>query len=747
MAVAALPEEIAKADPVRIADDRLQVGLDPATGSLRELIGIEDGFDRLADGGEPVALWQITVKEGSASKVVTAGQAGPPRLEPMPHDAAGWRLVWEHVDAVGEKPLRVEVRVQLGFQDAPLSRWELSVAKPKTVRLTEVRFPRVSGLREQAEEMLAAPNELGAVARDPRRLLEGREQKGGRLAWGYPYPLSIPCLAWYQENGPGFYAAADDPQCYRKELAFWRDAANRVHFEVVHEPEQQADQVEEFRLPFAVVLGAMRGDWTTAAELYRDSPAARAIAGRGRLRRELTPAWLPATSLWVWNRGRSPGVLEPAMAMQQHLQAPVAVLWHWWHGCGYDAGFPDYLPPREGAAACKAALEAARAQNVHSLLYMNQRLWCTETRSWTDEDAEAHAVKGSDGKIQTEVHNVFTKSACAAMCIATRFWRDTYAALAQAVVCDLKADGVYMDQTGCLSDCHDPNHGHIAGSGRYWTDGLATLTADIRDRCSGEGRIALGGEYCGEPWIGSLDATLALSVSAERGFLDANWEPIPFFQAVYHGGTIVFGNYAGLVHPPYDEKWPAEKKGAEALRLLDRKFSQQFLLDQARTFVWGMQPMISNFLPAQIEERPEEIDFVTRLARTRMQALEYLLHGTWLRPPALDVPLREIAVAQVGVYQPLRSAKRTFPVALAGAWRARDGGVAIALASIHDEGFVVRVPIDATGWGLHDGCAVYRIDDRGRHRLGVLDTRQTAWEVALPRRGLCLLEFCANAGE
>jgi len=216
---------------------------------------------------------------------------------------------------------------------------------------------------------------------------------------------------------------------------------------------------------------------------------------------------------------------------------------------------------------------------------------------------------------------------------------------------------------------------------------------------------------------------------------------------VYHGSTIVFGNYAGLVHPPYDEKWPPDKKPSHALTVLDRRFSRQFLLEQARTFVWGMQPMITNFLPAQIEERPEEIDFVTRLARTRVRGLEYLLHGTWLRPPVLDAPLQEIEVCEIGVYKPLRSAKRTCPVALSGAWRARDGDVAIALASIHDRNLGLRLPIDAQGWGLKDGSAVYRVDDCGRERLGVLDVRQPAWEFELPPRGVCLPEFCANGEE
>ncbi len=157
--------------------------------------------------------------------------------------------------------------------------------------------------------------------------------------------------------------------------------------------------------------------------------------------------------------------------------------------------------------------------------------------------------------------------------------------------------------------------------------------------------------------------------------------------------------------------------------------------------------MLANFLPAQLQERAEEIDFVTRLVRTRMRSLKYLLHGTWLRPPALDVPQQEIDVAQIGVYTPLRASKRTYPVALAGAWRAADGDVAIVLASIHDQKLGLRLPIDAQAYGLPARCAVYRIDDTGRQRLGLFDTRDPVWQLDLPPRGLCLLEFCRNENE
>ncbi len=730
------------ADLVRLADDRLQLGLDRVHGALRELIQLPDGTNQLDDGPAAWSLWQVSLRSGQTTQVISAAEAGTPQLEPLDGPSPGLRAVWQPGLPDRNESLRVVVSVRLDTQDASLSRWELSVTKPCDVSLAQVRFPRLACLQPRGDEVLAVPRELGALARNPRSLTRGKDNRGARLAWRYPWVMAMQCLALYQPDGPGFYAACDDSRGFRKEFALWGDAEDKLHFEILHEPEREARDMTEFQLPFVCVLGAFRGDWTTAAQLYRQSAGATTIAQRGRLGRHLTPDWLRETGLWIWNRGRSPGVLGPARMMQQHLQTPVGVLWHWWHNCAYDTGFPEFLPPREGAEPFQTALAAARQQDVRAILYMNQRLWGTQTESWSAEGAERYAVKGSDGKIRPEVYNVYTKAPCAPMCIGTRFWRDKYASLAEQVFCHLQADGIYMDQTGVLANCYDPTHGHILGPGRYWTDGLATLTGEIRDRCAARGRVALGGEFCGEPWIGNLDLTLALSVSADRIGLGRPWEPIPFFQAVYHGSTIVFGNYASLTHPPYDEKWPPDQAPPTALSLLDPKFSSQFLLEQARTFVWGMQPMLANFLPDQVQQRANEIDFVTRLVRTRSRALKYLLYGTWQRPPRLDVPQREIDVAQVGVYTPLKATRRTYPVALAGAWRAADGDVAIALASVSDARLDLQLPIDVRQYDLAAPCDVFLIDHAGRQRLGAFDSSTSSWRIELAPRGLCILEFC-----
>ena len=194
----------------------------------------------------------------------------------------------------------------------------------------------------------------------------------------------------------------------------------------------------------------------------------------------------------MWNRGRSKDVLQPAVELQKHVQVPVSVFWHWWHGCAYDAGFPEYLPPRDGTVEFQTALKSAQQAGLHVIPYMNQRLWGMNTASWKSEDAEAYAVKKTDGKIPKEDYNKFMPTPCAPMCIATDFWRNKYAGLAKEVVCSLGADGVYMDQTGVSAACYDPKHGHVLGAGRYWFTEFDELIAMIRERTSARGRIALG---------------------------------------------------------------------------------------------------------------------------------------------------------------------------------------------------------------------------------------------------------------
>jgi hypothetical protein len=743
----------------RISGPHLQAGFAARNGQLRELVDLQSGHNLL--GEFPGPLWEIEIATPEGPVILAPEQAASFKAEPLPNSQRGGRLTWKNFPAVHARDLTVVVEVRLD-KSAPVSHWSFAVAGLTDQVVRQVRFPRVPDVAEQENERLAVPVWQGQLATHPRELLNPAGGNPRRHQWEYPGRLALQCLSIYRPDGSGLYLACDDTNANRKTFAVFGGAHTNLGCEIVHVPEGSTTS-GHFQLPYQVVLGSFMGDWFTAAERYREWARDQVWARESRLRQGAVPDWVRNTGMWVWNRGRSTNVLGPAVELQKQLKLPVSVLWHWWHGCSYDTGFPEYLPPREGAQPFQSALAAAHQHDVRALVYMNQRLWGMTTASWTNEHAERFAVKDSTGRIRPEVYNTFTKAPCVPMCMGTAFWRDTYAGLADRAIRELGVDGIYMDQACTSLACYDSTHGHPLGGGTYWMNGFRDLAADIRQRAgfgesrpklaapkfstaeARQSRVALAGEGCGEPWLPYLDLMLSLELSRERYAPPDGWETIPFFNAVYHDSVITFGNYSSLTMPPYDDLWPAEFAPKEPLKLLDRKFSRQFYLEQARAFIWGQQPTVANFLPRHLQERPEETEFATRLAKLRSRAAMYLQHGTFLRPPRIDAPEATIDNSRLSIYAGQQGGLTTFqkrvPLVLASAWRAADGNVAVALASISDETMELSFNLDAKEYALPKRGWLYRLDENGRRRMGEFAAQKASVQLTLPPRGACILEL------
>lgn len=689
-----------------------------------------------ANDGE---LWLLTLSSGGSTKVLAPSEAGC-----FTHDSSSSsiaHLSWSRFPGMGDN---VVVDVVLRLEDnVPCGRWELGVSKPASLTISELHFPRIPHLAAHDGEFLAVPLWTGQCLPNPRSVLCA--SKGGRLAWNYPGLMALQCVAYGAANGSGLYAACDDTAAFRKTFAFSGDDSSQVDFEVIHYPENGAKDIAKWRVPYAVTLGALHGGWYDAAERYRQWAMGQPWVKESRLRRGLVPAWLTDTGLWLWNRGRSDGVLPPAVTLQEALGLPVRVFWHWWHGCPYDAGFPEYLPPREGEAAFREAVENAHQHGVKCIVYMNQRLWGMSTDSWRTKGAEQYAVKAEDGTVHPEVYNIFTKSPMASMCIATPFWRDTYAGIAERAIMQFGVDGIYMDQACDSMPCYDISHGHSVGGGRYWLDGFRSLSSNIR--LHAEGRpIMLAGEGCCEAWLPYLDAMLTLQVSKERYSAPTDpWEPIPFFHAVYHPVATTYGSYSSLTMPPYDGLWPRESAPKEPLVLLDRKFSHQFYLEQARAFVWGQQPTLANFLPNQLVDRAEELQYVMRVAKVRHLAEKYLAQGEFLRPPEVTAPTATSPFSRLSIYagqgEHLTEFTKTYPTVLASAWRAPDGDLGIAVASLADDSVSASLAWNAAEYRMPSHGVLSRIDEGGTTSQESFQSVPEGRTLVLPAHTICLLQF------
>ncbi len=704
----------AAAETARLGNRLLEIGFDGRSGRLVELTDRTAKQNFAGSLPSPGGLWQLEFGEGAAAALSPA-DARTFRLQKKEGPDPGLFLTWSGFENAGAPGLQVEVTVQLEREKAE-SRWRISVLHPGRKAPARIRFPRILHLPKLRQERLVLPFWVGLLRPEPRAYFSS-SPPGTRREYDYPGHCSVQSMAFYEEDGPGLYASCDDTAAYRKLFAAFSDPEAGLNLEIVHLPERASTEVQKYTLPYAVRLGTFRGSWFQAAAIYRSWALDQSWARESRWKRGVVPSWIPDTGLWVWNRGRSPGVLGPAEVLQRHAGVPVSVFWHWWHGCAYDTGFPEYLPPREGAEPFREALRRAQQQGIHALVYMNQRLWGMTTGSWKKENAADYAVKGADGNIRPEVYNRFSRLPCATMCMGTAFWRNKYAGLAAEALTGLGVDGIYMDQACSSLACFDPDHGHPLGGGTYWMQGFRALAADIRQRAAARSGVGLAGEGCAENWLPYLDLMLALEVSRERYAGPDGWEAIPFFQAVYHSFGVFYGNYSSLTYPPYDDLWPAEYAPRETLPLLDRKFSRQFYLEQGRSFVWGQQPTLANFLPSHLQERTEEIEYVVRIARARKAALPFLQEGTMLPPPKVELADEEIPISRLSIYagqqEALKEFRKKVPVVLASAWKAPDGRVALAVTNAADRPVSPGVVLRSGDYSLPGRLRVREVSGNG----------------------------------
>ena len=729
---------------VFIENGKIALGFDKQNGSLSCLNDITNSFSLLDTNLIPGSPWELEFMNSSGTGIINSDNAAKFRYSKP--DPLNIILKWKKFSDPELKDLEVIATVNLDSEKA-LSYWKISVNNLAGNSIKQVNFPRISGLKDTGEEYLAAPQWMGQIMKDPRINLSALKSNVKRYSWTYP-GLSLQCLALYNPEKCGLYAACNDSLVYIKNFSFSLDTLNSLVYRMHNLPSVDSLRTS-YELPYAGVIGTFKGDWITAAEIYREWGSQQRWTRESRFKTRVTPDWLEKTALWVWNRSKSGNVLVPAMDMKQRLGLPVSVFWHWWHGCSYDDEFPEYVPPREGKESFLSAVSAANKEGIRAIVYMNQRLWGTTTESWTKENATPYALKNADGKINTHVYNIFSNRPTASMCLGTQFWKDKYASLCDSAVNTYTANGVYMDQACQAMPCYDPSHGHPVGPGNYWVENFGKLTKQIRSKIPLDKQSILAGEGCGEAWLPYLDLFLTLDISKERYAGLGPWSTIPFFQAVYHQYSITYGNYSSLLIPPYDELWPKEYAPKKPLEMLSSDFNTQFLMEQARSFVWGMQPTIANYQAFLARDRKDEIDFLLNLARVRNQAVKYLLYGKFMRSPEIEAPEEEFGISRLSIYagktgNSVTAFRGTFPLLYSGTWQAENMDLGIALASISDKPVNAKFNFSSDEYNLPASGKIYIIDTKGRRELTSYSNKEVKVDFTLNPRDICVLEITSK---
>jgi hypothetical protein len=731
-------------DAVYIENGKIKLGFEKSTGKFIAFTDLINSYEFIDENIVDELPWEINYHSPSAG-LIEMDKILPSKFSFSKPDPLTLILKWEKFDGI--KDLKLKAKVSLDPEKA-LSYWGIEIEGMEGMLVESVIFPIMTGIKDMENEELATAGWMGSLMKNPREILAGSKASVKRLSWSYPGSLSMQLIALYNPNDEGLYLSCNDSLSFVKNFSLTLDTLNTFEYRVEHFPPFDTTS-DSYSPSYEAVVGSITGDWITAAEQYRDWGTKQQWCKESRFKNRLNSSWLDSTALWVWNRNESDNVLKPAVALRKNLGLPVSVFWHWWHNCLYDDNFPEYFPPREGGESFINAVNSAQKEGVRCIVYMNHLQWGDSSESWKTENAEPYTVRDINGNMNSHVYNIFTGNSLTNMCLATEFWMNKYSSLCDSAVNKYQTNGVYMDQA-CLSRrCYDKGHGHVPGGGNYWVESFGKLTNQIRSVISDKTEPILAGEGSGENWIPYLDAFLTLPVSRERYSGIGNTEVIPLFQAVYHKYAVTYGSYSSLVTPPYDILWPEEYRPENPEQLLDEKFNKQFLMEQARSFVWGMQPTIANYHTFLNTERKQETDYLTDIAKIRYNHLKYLLYGEFCRNPEIQSPLENINISRLSIYvgrkgESVTAFEKEVPVLYAGTWRSEDNNLGIAMASISDDPIPVDFSFSAKDYGIPSKGNIYITTNKGKELLNSYSNGQVNVKFTIESRGLCFIEIADN---
>ena len=425
-----------------------------------------------------------------------------------------------------------------------------------TLVIKKVSFPYIGGVDKisgNKPDIIAVPDGLGyGITNALDKLKSGLTN----IEHKYPGGLSMQFFTLYQENVGGFYFATYDPRAMVKGMllngkTFDVDAVKMswYHFPFV------LDNGNDLRLLYPVIISAYEGNWEDAAELYRDwALKQRWVKGLIEDRDDI-PLWLKELEL-IWkvssyNTDDDTVILRGITADQFQEYADtllnklsvaglndsnILIEWWGWNQYGFDNGYPEYFPPRDGEDAFKEAIDYAHSKGLKMMLYFNGYIVDVETQTFKDN--KKYMVVKENGEYH--LSTLFNGRTFAVPNPRYEWWKDTLTELAIKAVRDYDADAMYLDQMLTAPARIDYNYtidGKVVSGGYGWSTAESKILRSIKDNTKQYKDIILATERANEVYIPYIDIfwTGGQYTSMLRNLL---LEVIPLFPYVYHGYTF-----------------------------------------------------------------------------------------------------------------------------------------------------------------------------------------------------------------
>lgn len=661
---------------------------------LRSVKDISSGTEFLSQAGKGLSLWEIVLI--SPERKLAAVQAGPGAKFTTLRDDGGavvYRLNWPKLDLPDEKgALGVEVTVIVPMENRCLSYWYIDVAnRSKRYGLWEVRFPRLKRLGpvgEPNEDQFLDPMTQGRLTPNPYLNLQKASyvrdmpvQTAGQSIH-YPGYASFQMCSLYHTDRAGFYYAAYDGAGYYKRFCFGPNEDGRsLDLYLTHYPEGQGLPGGRYISPFPVVIGTFKGDWLTAAEIYRQWAVKQIWCSRGtREQRSDVPQWHKDLAVWEFQTGNSYALMHQFRAL---LGLPFANHWNyiWKDKSQGDRGSPDLFPPKGGEAQMREETAKLKQAGIYTVPYFLGSALDVKSPQYAEwgmekfltRGGESHYALGDSNSPYIWIYSEDLKFAWP--CIHLDAWPDKAVEVIRHMM-ELGSGGVYLDTTtGNAYQCFSKDHGHSVGGGNYWAQGNRKYMKRIRDviKKINPDAIMTGENPC-EFYNDLIDGYLL--------YVSHFPTHVPAFQAIYHDYVATYGQFLSS---------PAKIGEDYPLTLpmgIDFINGDQF---GALGIAFYTEPKGTN-----------DLAWLRRLAHFRVKVVNrYVGLGEMVRPPKLENTLPKIS-GWWWDWDPKHWITRTVtrPAVIHSAWRASDGSIGIVFLNISEQPQSVAFTLEGYQYGF-----------------------------------------------
>ncbi len=462
-------------------------------------------------------------------------------------------LDW-HVPALYEVHALVEARSD-GYIGMKLNVTNLNSA----TEIRRVIFPYIGGIQSMGassgDDLLSIPEREGYVIQNVTQSVVADP-----TTLEYPGTLSMQYVYFYEQGRGGIYLGMQDSQSNYKGLELLKAAPDAYSFDWY----QYAANItlgNSYQMGyFAMFKGVAGADWSAGAQVYKEWALKQWYVSAGPIaQRSDIPTWVKDLDL-VWgteeyatNQTNDQVYLEGTNSSQMGAfmgqvrsmlpNANMMLYWFGWNQGGFDRGYPDFFPPRDGSQAFQQAINATHALGIKVMLYFNGRLVDVSTPAYqqslpyltVDQSGAPYIVSYDNGTLTGAIPSP-----------TTSWWIDQVENFTTTAVKDYGVDGVYLDQNtvaGPVLDMSTTN-GHLPGGGSWWWQAESSLLEGVRTSIRQYNPQAIvSSENVNEVYLKDVDVFQSYDYEYDFENLYPQGFSAPLFAYVYHGYELQFTGY------------------------------------------------------------------------------------------------------------------------------------------------------------------------------------------------------------